>query len=152
MRELRIAFIMIKRFCEQDEIRVKLDVMYADVHGDTSTPKYRLMITDLLGQQIYPSILRRLGLPDDQQPLQMTLWAMRDTHEDFDNTFRWFDTEVQMRNQAQIQNAFSNLANHARERQLPLPSIDELMKDPSCLPDWAKEKRASIHSADSAYA
>jgi len=121
-RENRVAMRMLKAFLLRPEIYARVEEMEREAQGNKG--RHSLMLCELLGKEAYPPILRHFGFPDDEQPVQLTMDCMNTMHEDMEANTLWLETEVLMRNQAKIADAYENLARHHVAHGLPPPTLE----------------------------
>jgi len=112
------AFCMIKAFFVKPENQRKLDMIMEETHGDDM--RYSITLCKLLADEVYPPILRRFNIPEDQA-LQVFMAGMERVVIDLEMAEMWYETELLMRNRGKIVAAFNMLWGLREKAGLPPP-------------------------------
>merc|ERR1712039_790603 len=112
---------MVREFFLRPEGKAKLEKVRLDAKGEDT--RYTLMLCSLLGEEVYPEVLRSLGLPDVQSPLHFVIDAMGHVGADLELTRLWLQSELVMKNPQKIMEAYSSLEHLHKSQGLPPPDL-----------------------------
>merc|ERR1711897_6217 len=83
-----------------------------------------MILSQVLSDEVYPPILRKLGLPDDQQPLHLVMGGFGNIGEDLELAELWLRSELLMRSPGKIREAWGAVST--LRSQLQRPPLDLL--------------------------
>lgn len=118
-RECKLALTMITDFFRRPDSLDKLLELGELSKGNQG--RYGMMLCQLLADEVYPPILRALGLPDDQQPLHLIMSGLEMVGGEPELCALWLQSELLMHNYSKIREAYDSLSRLHAERGLPVP-------------------------------
>lgn len=114
------AFRMVRDFCRKPESQMKINSIWEESKGDEF--RHSLVISQMLGSDVYPDILRRFGMPANDNPLHSVMHAMQKVTEGYEASYMWLEAETTMRNRVKSQAAYAAVMLHHEKRGLPPPA------------------------------
>eukprot|EP00930_Biecheleria_cincta_P004045 TRINITY_DN104952_c0_g1_i1.p1 TRINITY_DN104952_c0_g1~~TRINITY_DN104952_c0_g1_i1.p1 ORF type:complete len:895 (-),score=128.23 TRINITY_DN104952_c0_g1_i1:37-2451(-) len=110
---------MVIEHCQKPETQRQLQEINRSAAGDSF--KLNILTSDLLRNDVYPAIARRMGIPDDDNPLHTVMHAMQDLDKHPEAAKLWFQAECLLGIKERAANAYWVMMRHKPKNPPPIP-------------------------------